>query len=154
MTKVISINDYLNKKNDKISSPLQQTNPIWFSEICEGIKTIAFKDQELIYKNVKYNYYSQYINYVQLNGLIDNSYSFLNYINDHINLKSPFKIFHGVDFSGEYSINRLSDNDWINIADMIVRISLSYYLKKNSHDIKLHQLAQQYEWDYVIMDTK
>ncbi|WP_026476268.1 hypothetical protein [Alkaliphilus transvaalensis] len=154
MAKLISFHDYIHKKNNKKRPPLTRSNPIGFSDIKNGILSIAIKDQELIYKNIKYNYYHQYVEYIQLSGMIDSQYSFINYIEDHLNLEEPFEILHGVDFSGEKSLNRLSDDDWENIADMIVRISLCFTLEDEVGEIDLLPLAEQYEWDYVLLDMK
>ncbi|MBM7615779.1 hypothetical protein [Alkaliphilus hydrothermalis] len=153
MTKVISFNSYLDKKRCNKRSPLLQTNPIGFSAISEGIKSLALKDREVIYKNVKYNYYSQYIQYVQLNQLVDGEYTFLDFIGNHLDLDNPFEILHGVDFSGEQSMSFLSKSDWENIADLVVRLSLSYYLEIAAEEITPLGFAHQYDWDYVLLDT-
>ena len=151
MTKVISLSNYIgNKKLNKLS-PFSDL--IWFTEISEGIHILAKKDQELIFKNIKYNYYNEYIQYVKSKNL-DNNYSFIEYLKNSIDLKIPFKIYHGVDFTGEQSMSRLSINDWRNIADLIVRISLSYTLDCAADKINPASLAVQYEWELVQMDIK
>lgn len=151
MAKVISLNNYIDQKNSlkKVQQP--STNSIWFSDICEAIIKLARKDQDLIFKNIRYHYYSHYIEFFQQCSKDD--YSFHQFLKDHLPLTDPFTINHGVDFSGAYSINRLTHSDWENIADMIVRISLSYTLWEIESGLNPEELALQYEWDHVMVDS-
>ncbi len=150
MTKVISLSNYMNKRKVNILSPFSDL--VWFTELSEGIHLLATKDQELIFKNIKYNYYNEYVQYVNSQAL-DNSYSFMDYLKSTMDLQVPFKIYHGVDFAGEQSMNRLSLKDWRNIADIIVRISLLYTLEYATEKINPATLARQYEWELVQMDS-
>ena len=150
MTKVISFANYASKKKSNKLSPFSDL--IWFTELSEGIHLLAKKDQELIFKNIKYNYYNEYVHYVKAKSL-DNSYTFIDYLKKILDLKAPFKIFHGVDFTGEQSMSRLSVKDWRNIADIIVRLSLLYTLNQSTDKLSPTSLAVQYEWELVQMDV-
>ncbi|GAB6084801.1 hypothetical protein [Alkaliphilus crotonatoxidans] len=152
MAKVISLNQYIQQRQQK-NSFQPSPRPIWFSDISQAISTIAFKDQELIYRNIRYHYYNLFLAHVNQGGIQDNSYCFQHYLKEHLNLNEPFQITHGVDFSGA-RINRLSQNDWENIADMIVRISLSHYLNDLTINSDIEKLAHQYSWDQVMVDTQ
>jgi len=151
LTKVISLANFASKKKSNKLSPFSDL--IWFTELREGINLLAEKDQELIFKNIKYNYYNEYVHYVRTQSL-ENSYSFIDYLKKSLDLNKPFKVFHGVDFTGEQSMSRLSVKDWRNIADIIVRLSLLYSLNLSTDKICPTSLAVQYDWELVQMDVK
>lgn len=153
MAKVISLNHYLNQRQNQKNSFQPSPRPIWFSHIRDAIHTLALKDQEVIYRNIRYHYYDDYLVYVHQMGFQDNSYNFQQYLLDKLILNQPFKIVHGVDFSGAYQINRLSKSDWENIADMIVRIGLGHYLKAEDFLVNTQEMARQYHWNQVLVDS-
>lgn len=150
MTKVISLSSYCSKKKPNKLSPYGSL--VWFKELSEGIQALATQDRELIFKNIKYNYFNEYVHYVNTQAL-DSNYSFIDYLKGFVNVNEPFKVYHGVDFHGEQSRSRLSQNDWRNIADIIVRISLISTLDSSSRKVDPAFLAAQYSWEQVQMDV-
>lgn len=126
--------------------------PIWFHEISNGIKALALRDKNLIYNNIKYNYYDEYLYCVNVNNLTTDDYTFEDYLRDNLNLDQPFDIVHGVEFSKGYDLNRLSENDWENIADIIVRISISLILFGEDSSMEPNILANEYDWDSIGFD--
>lgn len=154
MAKVISLDDYISHKQKKKKSYYSKatTYPIWFHEISDGIKSLALRDKELIYDNIKYNYYDEYLYYTNINHILMDDYTFEDYLRDNINLKESFDIVHGVEFSKGYDLNRLSENDWENIADIVVRISLTTILFNDNALVSPSVLASEYEWDSIGFD--
>ena len=152
MSKVISLNEYIVQKKKKSYTSQSLNHPIWFHEIKDGIKALALRDKKVIYNNIKYNYYDEYLYFVNINHMALEEYPFENYLKDNINLDEPFDIVHGVKFSKGYDLNRLSENDWDNIADIIVRISITSTLFGEDFLIEPNKLAGEYDWDSVGFD--
>ncbi|QUH21135.1 hypothetical protein [Alkaliphilus sp. B6464] len=152
MSKVISLNEYITQKKKKKYSDQSITHPIWFHEINDGIKALALRDKDLIYNNIKYNYYDEYLYFVNINHIAMDEYTFEDYLRDNINLEQPFDVVHGVEFSKGYDLNRLSENDWENIADIIVRISITIILFGEDSSIEPNKLADEYDWDSIGFD--
>ncbi|ABW18765.1 hypothetical protein [Alkaliphilus oremlandii] len=152
MAKVISLNEYIVQKKKRSYSSRSLTHPIWFHEISDGIKSLALRDKDVIYNNIKYNYYDEYLYFVNRNHMALEDYTFEDYLKDTINLNEPFDIVHGVEFSKGYDLNRLSENDWENIADIIVRISITTILFQENFVLEPNQLADEYDWDSIGFD--
>ncbi|KAB3539071.1 hypothetical protein F8154_01165 [Alkaliphilus pronyensis] len=158
MTKVIGLKNYQSKKSQRKCVDLSDANTIDFKEIKEGIKNLALKDKEVIFSNVKYYYKQQYKKYLSNRNTID--FTFKSFLANNLNLKEPFKINHGIDFAREYAYNSISVDDWKNISDIIVRMSLSYTLDIIEEQEKLEKqldplfLAKQYKWEKVKIDIK
>ncbi|SCX95569.1 hypothetical protein [Alkaliphilus peptidifermentans] len=147
MTKVISLNDYQSRKRHKIHSG----SCIYFNDINEGIKNLALKDKELIFRNIKYYYNHQYTQYIKRNNT-SGDYSFQSYLSNKLNILQPFRINHGIDFASEYAYSDISINDWKNISDIVVRISLNHTLGIIQEQLDPLHLAQQYSWEKVQVD--
>jgi len=128
--------------------------PIWFSEISGAIQALAEKDQGLIYQNIHYYYYPDYIHCIENQQLTEQDYSFKDFLRDQLPLGETFSIRHGVDFSGSSHINPLSLGDWENIADIIVRLSIGQYLALPEMKNYPLELAQQYRWEQVKVDLQ
>ncbi len=152
MAKVISLNEYITHKKKKQNSKKSLTHPIWFHEISSGIKSLALRDKDLIFDNIKYNYYDEYLYYININHVDMDKYTFEDYLKDNIDLDEPFEIVHGIEFSKGYDLNKLSENDWQNIADIIVRISMSTILFEEDCIIQPDELADDYDWDSIGFD--
>lgn len=152
MAKVISLDEYITKKKRRNHLSRHTTHPIWFHEINDGIKALALRDKDLIYNNIKYNYYDEYLYFTNINHITMDEYSFEDYLRDNIDLEEAFDIVHGVEFSKGYDLNRLSENDWENIADIIVRISLTTILFDGDNLTEPNRLASEYDWDSIGFD--
>jgi len=152
LAKVISLNEYITQKKKKNYSAQSLTHPIWFHEISNGIKALALRDKNLIYSNIKYNYYDEYLYFVNIKHMTMDDYTFDDYLRDNLDLEEPFDVVHGVEFSRGYDLNRLSENDWENIADIIVRISITTILYDEDSSIEPSKLADEYDWDSIGFD--
>ncbi|ABR49207.1 hypothetical protein Amet_3067 [Alkaliphilus metalliredigens QYMF] len=153
MSKVISLDEYVKQKKKKKQFSQDAARPLWFTEINDGIKGLALKDKDVILENVRYTYHDEYIYFVNVSRLTLEEYTFLTYIKEHIDLEEPFEVTHGVEFSKGYDLNGLTRNDWENIADIIVRTSLSATVDPFGLTLEPNDIADQYEWDTVLVDS-
>ena len=154
MTKVISLSDYKAQKEMHRQLLKGSPKPILFSEISGAIQSLAEKDQRLIYQNIRYYYYPDYLHCIKNQQLNVQDYSFIDYLRDELPIEETFSIRHGVDFSGIGQMNPLSKGDWENIADMIVRLSIGQYLSLPQWKKYPLELARQYQWDQVMIDLQ
>lgn len=152
MAKVISLNEYITQKKKKQNSKKSLNHPIWFHEISNGIKSLAIRDKELIFNNIKYNYYDEYLYCININHIDMDNHTFEDYLMNNIDLEEPFQIVHGIEFSKGYDLNKLSENDWENIADIIVRISMSIILFEENWTLDPEDLSDDYDWDSIGFD--
>jgi hypothetical protein len=74
------------------------------------------------------------------------------YIVQHINIKEPFAISHSIQFSRAATLKIISENDWNNISDLIIRISLSDYYKLTPTEVEPINLVSRYTWDSIRID--
>lgn len=150
MANIISIADHLAKKKKRQLNKANW-NSIWFNKINDGIKELAYKDKDRIFKSINSNYYIEYIK-AMANYTPQDNISINNYIKEYLNITKPFSIDHGVEFSSDHLNSYISPSDCVNIADIIVRVSLCYSLDLYCQDMEPINLAQQYNWENVLIE--
>jgi len=150
VAKIIELSEYKkNKHNKPTSNP--KNNLVLFYQLNEGIHNLALKNQDIIVTNAKEYLLDSYYN--KLNKLIlkECEYSFDTFLIEHLDLTLPFTIKHSVQFSRNHYLSMISDHDWSNIVDIIVRTSLiSYYHLSN--DMEPYEMAIDYTWTSVTVD--
>lgn len=152
MSKIIELDKYRKNKlrKKRYYAPIQ--GPVWFYELNEGIKQLACKDAHIIIQNVKECLFREYHEFLQSNGFDKRKYSMDQYIIRHLNIKEPFSIAHGIEFSRGHHLKVISENDWNNISDIIIRISLMIHYHLCNREIEPIELVDQYIWDSIQID--
>ena len=150
MAKIIELSEYRKNKNKKQPTS-SKNNPVLFYELNEGVKNLALKNQATIVTNVKEYMIDNY--HSKLNKLMmkDFEYSFDTFLIENLELTLPFAVNHGVQFSRNHYLSMISDHDWTNLIDIIVRISLNSYYHLLS-DVDPYEMAIDYTWTSVIVD--
>ncbi len=152
MCKVIDLDKYKKSKNRKDWRNVPLYGPVWFYELNDGIKQLARKDAPIIIQNIKEHLSCDYYHFLQVNSLDNKQYTIDQYITQHMNAHDPFAISHSIQFSRGANLKIISENDWNNISDMIIRISLLNYFKLLPTEAEPVDLAGRYFWDSIQVD--
>lgn len=126
-------------------------HPIWFYELNDGINNLASKNQDIIISNVKEQFLNSY--YIKLNkiNLTKNEYSVDSFLIDTLDLLTPFSIPHGVQFARNHYLDMISDHDWCNLTDIIIRICVNNTYKIMDL-IQPFDFAKEYSWNSLLVD--
>jgi hypothetical protein len=151
--KVIELHKYKENKTRKNWRNVPLYGPVWFYELNDGIKQLARKDSTIIVRNIKEHLSCNYYDFLAANNLDAKQYTMEQYIIQHININEPFAISHSIQFSRGATLKIISENDWNNISDLIVRVSLSDYYKLTPTEIEPVNLVGRYTWDSVKIDV-
>ncbi len=153
MCKVIELDKYRKDKSRHKYKNAIIHGPVWFYELNDGIKQLAFKDMELIIKNVQENVMAGYHQALKLQHLNELNYSVDDYITDTLNVNIPFLIVHGIQLARGYHLRVISENDWNNITDIIIRICIITHYQLWSEDAEPLFFVNQYSWDSIQVDV-
>ena len=153
MSKVIELDKYRKDKHRQKYKNVILRGPVWFYELNDGIKQLALKDMELIIHNVQENLMEGYQKALKLQHFNELNYSLDQYIVDSLNVNIPFSIVHGIQLSRGYHLRVISENDWNNITDIIIRICMITHYQLWSEDAEPLFFVDQYSWDSIQIDV-
>lgn len=153
MSKVIKLDKYRKDKSHQKYKNVVLRGPVWFYELNDGIKQLAFKDMELIIQNVQENAMDGYHQALKLQHLNEFNYSIDDYIVDTLNVNIPFAIVHGIQLSRGHQLRIISENDWNNITDIIMRICIITYYQLWNEGVEPLFFVNQYSWDSIQVDV-
>ncbi|MBB6218980.1 hypothetical protein HNQ80_005158 [Anaerosolibacter carboniphilus] len=152
MCKVIELDKYKKNQTRKDWRNIPLYGPVWFYELNDGIKQLARKDAAIIVQNIKEHLSCEYYHFLEANSLDSKQYTIEQYIAQHINVNDPFSISHSIQFSRGANLKIISENDWNNISDMIIRISILDYYNLLPVEVEPVDLVSRYFWDSIKID--
>lgn len=154
MSKVIVLDKYRKSKHREACKNIILKGPVWFYELNDGIRQLALKDMDIILQSVQANLVEGYHQALQLHHLNESNYTIDDYIIDSINVNVPFSITHGIQLSRGYNLKIISENDWNNITDIIIRMCLIIHYNLWDKEVEPVFFVNQYTWDSIQIDVQ
>ena len=152
MCKIIELCKYRKSERQNNTNTKRINRPLWFYELNEGVRNLALKNQDIIIASVKENLLDNY--YSKLNELhiTQGEYSMDSFLSSALDLSNPFSVPHGVQFKRNTHLSMISENDWYNITDIIIRYSINHFF----HILDLPEpfdLVRDYSWTSIVVDV-
>ncbi|QEK12390.1 hypothetical protein FQB35_08375 [Crassaminicella thermophila] len=152
MTKIIVLSDYSKHRPKKNFKNKTINDPICFYELNDGIKKLAYKYMDTIIRNIQDNFlHTHYQKITSLNKKKKNLFKDF-YIPKYLNVNSPFSICHNIKLIRGHHLKAISENDWYNITDMIIRICTITYYDLCKEEVQPIDLAHQYRWTSIYFE--
>lgn len=152
LSKVIELSKHRKIKSSSRCNRSMTNEPPWFYELNEGIGKLVHKNLDHIVSNIhdNINIPCKYILKDNTHG--DNSYFMDSDITDHVNLIDPFSIHHKLQFNRGIQLSIISENDWLNITDIIIRMAMIIHYDLWDGPLEPFHFSHQYRWTSIKVD--
>ncbi|QZY56521.1 hypothetical protein [Crassaminicella profunda] len=146
MAKIIALSKYRKNKFHKSCKNLCIHGPIYFHDLNDGIKKLAYKYMDTIIQSIQDNL----IESPNHQSVLEDSQR--SYITQYLNVKDSFSIYHEVKLLRGYQLKDISENDWNNITDIIIRLSAIIYYNLWKEEVQPIHFVDQYTWTSIHTD--
>ncbi|MCT4621169.1 MAG: hypothetical protein N4A62_17495 [Marinisporobacter sp.] len=147
MAKIITLSNYKKNKFRKSYKNLSIGDPIDFHDLNDGIEKLTHKYMDTIIQSIESNLIKTPTYQGDLGSLQSLNPS------PYLNIKDPFSIHHQVKLLRGYQLKNISENDWTNITDIIVRLSAIIYYNLCKETVQPIHFVDQYIWTTIHTET-